>query len=289
MMTLTEPDLGTILLRHRPFTVVSFQIGSRQTRQVRRGKALADGETDDTAYAGGRAVTLGLRISGTTCDDGETMQDKLDELLPFLAPRRRPVLTWSIPGATGDARSIVVRGDSAPIVVSQPKHIAVVASFVAADGEITSGDLLSTTLLAGTTGAEAGRTYPLTYPRTYSASAPIGSKIVNNPGNERAHWKALIYGGCTNPEIRVNGIDVKFNAGGGLVLTAPSYVEIDTKARTILLNSDPANPRYNLTNFPSWWWDDLLLKPGDNTMRLQTTSPDATCAALVTYKTTWAG
>lgn len=317
MMTLTDPTLGTLVLHGDnpttdPFIVAGFTIGSLAVRPVMRTRALSNGQLDDTRFTGGRAVTVAIRLNEKYCGPlaGDTMQDLLDRLLPYMNPRRRPVLTYTLPGSDGSPRQLTVRGDSAPVQIAGSKHQAVVLSMISPDGEITTagdpvcidlnpaGDVeLGRVYPAGTTdpGNTAGRVYPAgtTEPgnvagRVYPASLAIGDRVYINAGNEEAHWILQIFGGCTNPFFTINGVTVNFNNNGGLVLPVGASVIIDTREQTIRLNGNPADPRYSKTNFTAWSWSDLMLKPGENPMRFGA-SVIGTGQARFCSLPTWAG
>lgn len=288
MIQLIDPILGTLELRADPFVVVSLQIGPRAARVNARTRALADGTVDDTKYVGGRAATLTLRLNDRAgCADPVSMQALYDLLLPFTVPRRRPIMRWSLPGSPGVERQMTVRGDpGAAVVVAQAKHPAVVCSFVS-DGEITSPEQ-ECVLIDPALDVEAGRPYDLTFPRDYPASVAVGDRVVAQNGNERAHWFGTIYGPVTNPYVTVNGVQVRWDQNTGVTLIAGEYLTIDTRERTVYLNGDPAFPRYDRTNFTEWTWDDLMLEPGDNSVRFGDTALAGGQLQLC-WSATWAG
>lgn len=318
MMTLTDPALGTLVLHGDnpttdPFIVASFVVGSPAVRPVVRNRALSNGSIDDTRYAAGRAVTIAIRLNEKYCGPlaGDTMQDLLDRLLPYTKASRRPVLTYTLPGSDGAPRQMVVRGESAPVQVGGAKHQAIVLSFISPDGEITTageplcitldpaGDVeLGRTYPAGTVdpGNVAGRTYPAgtvdpgnVAGRTYPASQAIGDRTYINAGNDEAHWTLQIFGIVTNPFFTINGVTVNFNNNGGLAIPAGSSVIIDTREQTIRLNGLAADPRYSRTNFSAWAWSDLLLRPGQNSMRFGAAVLGAGGQARFCSLPTWAG
>lgn len=293
MIQLIDSQLGTLDLRCDPFVVVSFQIGSRAVRAVARPRALADGVIDDTKFVGARAATVTVRLNdGAACRPGTSQQELFDLLLPYMSPRRRPLLRWSLPGSDGVTRQMVVRGDSAPMVIAGPRYPVVALAFVS-DGEITDGD--SDDGSGGSSGeqcetieptedVESGRVYDLAFPRDYPVSNAIGWRQVTQSGNEAAHWTGTISGPVTNPFLQVNDALVTWTANGGLVLNAGDFLTIDTRERTMFFNGDPTEPRYDRTNFPAWWWDDLLLQPGVNAVRYGDTGQFNIC-----WRSTWAG
>ena len=106
MITLSDPVLGDLELRSTPFVAVSLQIGSPAVREVMRPRALADGMVDDTKYRGARAITVVLRLNeNPNCGEiaeRTTIQGLLDTLLPYTSPRRRPTISWALPGSESD-------------------------------------------------------------------------------------------------------------------------------------------------------------------------------------------
>lgn len=292
MMTLTEPSLGTVDLHGDDFVVPQFQISQRATRAVLRNRALANGAYDDTRFGGTRAVTIGVQLNDRSCGvEQRTMQSLFDELLPFMAPWRRPVLTWSLPGSEGVLRQMTVRGDSAPMQIERAKHPALVLQFVAPDGEITT-PVDNVERIDPATDTEEGRVYAtgseLRFDRNYPVSLALGGRLITQNGNEPAHWTLAIFGGAVNPFFEVNGVTIDFNANGGLTLSAGQSVVIDTRERTVYLDGDPATPRYDRTNFAEWSWADLLLQPGANLVRFGADTLTGGQASI-TWRDTWAG
>lgn len=291
MITLTDPALGTLELRSDPFIVVGFDISSPATRAVARNRALADGTFDDTRYTGARAVTVTVRLNEKLCGGTQadaTMQALFDRLLPFMHPKRRLTLAWSLPGS-GDQRQMTVRGDSAPVSIQQAKHPVVVLQFVAPDAEITSaGDPICTSIVPAVD-TELGRAYDLAFDRSYPASSAIGDRTVTVAGNAPAHWDLTIFGELTNPSFKVNGTTIFMSSGDGVDIVEGENLTISTRERTVLLNDNPADPRYDRTNFTAWTWGDLLLQPGPNQIRFGAEVLGPGASALLCYRPTWAG
>lgn len=287
---LIDARLGELELRRTPFTVIGFQIGSRAPRVVRRNRALADGMIDDTRFVGGRAVTVSLMLNEDLCArPTETMQDLFDRLLPFMAARRRPRLRWTVPGSPHE-RELVVRGEDAPVIIERDKHPAIVLSFDAADGEITTPFNPETdcTLIEPAIDVETGRTYDLVFNRTYPPSAAVGDRIVVQGGNERAHWSGVIFAGTgtTDPYVRINGVTLSFT---DLVLPEGSTIVIDTRDRTMWLNGVPGDSVHQYSNFTQWAWEDLMLDAGTNSMRFGAAALGSGAVLQLCRRKTWAG
>jgi hypothetical protein len=146
-------------------------------------------------------------------------------------------------------------------------HI-VAASFIGVNGVIES-PTLSKILIDPGEDVELGRTYDLEFDRVYPPTGGIGSRLIVNSGNEVADWTATIFGPAVNPTLTVNGIDISFNRNGGLTLQPNESVTISTQNRTVLLNNDPDESRYDRINFTEWSWEQVRLQPGDNTFRYE--------------------
>lgn len=282
MLRLVDETLGELELRGAPYTVASFQIGSRSVRSVMRARALADGMIDDTQFAGSRAVTIALRLNEARCPDGAAVQSLYDTLLPYLSPRRRPLLRWELPGAPGVVREMVVRGESAPVVVDGPRHLGIVCSFIAPEGEITSVDWQTVTITPSTD-TEGGRSYDRSYDLAYPASLGRGDRLVTNGGNERAHWTAAVYGECTNPTLTINGVDVTWEQ----VLNVGDWLQLDTRERTMYFNADTSESRYHVSNYTDWTWADVLLQPGPNVVRFSADSLGDGGSVVLNFRDTW--
>lgn len=283
MLLLVDDVLGELELKEDPYVVVDWEIGPREVRTVARPRALADGQLDDTRFLGARAVTVSVRLNEKAqCPEGLTTQALYDRLMPYLSARRRPRLRWELPGSPGVVRELTVRGEGAPIVVQQARHPFIMCQFVAPEGEITSVDEQTVTI-APSEDTEAGRSYDLAYPRAYPASLGLGARLVTNGGNEQAHWKAVIYGTCTDPVLEVNGHTIAMT----LSLVAGQYLTIDTRERTILFGGDPTEPRAHLSNYTDWAWEELLLEGGDNRVRFSAATLGTGGSARMTFRDTW--
>lgn len=290
MLRLHDDGLGGLDLGCEPFVVVSFEIGSRQVRPVVRNRALADGTFDETKYTGARVITAVLRLNedDPACSgpNGVTMQSLFDQVLPYMSPRRRPTLSWSLLGSASDVRATTVRGVDAPMLIEQRRHPVLALQFVSPSGVIVSqgSDVPTCVRIDPTEDVEEGRTYDLEYNREYPPSPGIGDRQVTNRGTAPAHWRGTLQGEVEDPFLRVNGIDVVFE---GLTLPLGSYLTIDTENRTMYLNDDPTESRYGLSNFTQWSWDDLLLSPGTSLLRFGGAELGVGARAEVCFAPTW--
>lgn len=290
MITLSDPVLGDLELRADPYIVASLQIGSPAVREVRRARALADGEFDDSRFRGGRAITIALRFNErpNCAVEPTTIQGLLDALQPYLSPRRRPTLSWALPGSESDVRWCTVRGVSAPVVIERDRHPVVVCSFVSEQTDVRSTDEQTLTIDPGAS-TELGRSYDRTFDTSYPASGVIGSVLATNRGNAPAHWRATIYGICTDSSLTVGGVEIAFTENGGLSLPAGGAVTIDTRERTMYYLDDPTQSKYEYSNFTDWQWDDLLLEPGQTTVRFDPATSGVGAQVVMSWYPTWEG
>lgn len=246
------------------WSLEQLQIGFPAVRSVVRSRALADGVIDDTIFVGQRAVTLTLRIASPTAT-----QAALDRIIPFVSPRERPVLTWSLAGSPTEVRSLTLRGVDAPVVIDGPSYQRIVVSFVSTDPYIRSGAEQCVSAVAN---AEPGRTYDLTFDRVYASTLPSVTFNVFNAGTAPTPWRAVIGATVTDPVLTINAVPMTFDQNGGITISGTDQLFIDSGFRTIEASPFPLTSVYDRVNFFDWRWDDLLLLPGNNSVTF-TVSP----------------
>lgn len=286
---LYDPELGVLELGCDPYIVMSLQVGSPQVREVVRNRSLADGTLDDTLYLGARAITLAIRFNDVSaCDGSESMQRLIDRLSAYMTPHRRPVLTWQLP-RSNELRACRVRGVNWGWDVSGPKAQTITPQWVAPSGEIMLGgpDARRCEEIRPSIDVEAGRTYDLTFDRTYPPSEPIGGRTIVNPGTTSAHWTLTIFGPVVNPSFTINGLAFRADRSGGVTLTLGQTLVVDTRSRTVLLNGVPGASRYQNVNYDEWGWHDLLLRPGTNIVRFDGDDISPQTAAQLCYTPTY--
>lgn len=275
------PDLD--LACGEGFVLVDLQVGFPAERPVVRERALDDGVLDQTTFVGQRAVTVTLRLDQRVL----TTQALLDRLMPFLSPRRRPTLTWSLPGSATDYRSLTLRGVDAPLVIQQPKYVTIVCSWVSVESFLLDPVVECESVDPNDLPPEEGREYDLDFDREYLPIIPVGALAAINTGTAPTHCVITLNASMIDPTVTINGVDITFSANGGLTLVTGQTLVIDTQARTILLNNDPAQSRYDRVNFEDWSWDDFLLQPGVNIIRLQGTGFTSTTLMTVCWRSAW--
>lgn len=124
-----------------------------------------------------------------------------------------------------------------------------------------------------------GFSYPYSYPYSYGGTGGTGDAVVN--GGDAPSWPLLrLYGPITLPIVE------NLTLGRGLyfatTLAAGDFLEIDTEARTVLMNGVVGASRYGLLNAAaSSWWP---LEPGTNAIRLRAQAFDTGARVELTYR-----
>ncbi len=238
-----------------------------------------DGTLDSTANHGARAVSLSLVLF-------DTPTGTVDELNGFLHPSARPWLVVA-DDEWAQERRLRLRVDQfgSPMPTVSDRVRRVQMQWQAPDGvwEATAPTVFTVGAAAD---VPTGRTYNLTFPRSYPASQTVGSALHVNLGNTFADFTARLYGPCRGPRLTddLTGRTIAFT--DELELGPGEYVEINTRDRTALLLSDTTVSRLNLIDFAATvWW---RLRPGTNQVRYSPSSAvEAGSVAVVDYYPRW--
>lgn len=250
--------------------VRQFDVGDPAPRPVVDDAPDADGSIDTTALIGPRAVTLGLRL----LPDSTSLWEMRNQLRAFTSPRVRPTLFFTPPGSSDELR-LTVRGSQFSDPVDNPIYRDVTVQWVAPLGIIESAVLHSAITPFSAGAAALGRAYSLTFDRVYPASDPQGSVLVTNAGTAHAYPLLRMYGPWADETLVRNeatGDELVFDAE---TVTAGNFLEVDTRAKTIRLNGNAADSRYDKLVYPdSTWW---TLAPGTQRIRAisETSNPPA--------------
>ena len=263
--------------------VSAIDLGNAVTRAVVQDAVDADGTDDSTTYAGARNVTLQLSIFPDV--NAETLWTLRQRLRSFTSPRLRPVLFIQQSEDAPEQRIVLRRSDYTDVLAASNSDWArITVQWVAPSGIIESAVVHPVQVFAAT-GDGAGRTYDLTYPRTYPPSAALGTATIVNSGNADAYPLLRIYGPLTEPEITSYTQD-KSLVFAGITLVADEFLEIDTRAKTIYLNGDPSANRYSFLVFPESRW--FTLSPGTNQIRFHpATFAEAVSRVEFTFRDAW--
>lgn len=257
--------------------VKAVDFGSPVVREVETLVAVGDGTDDHTEFVGGRNILISLHLS-----DVADRQEALDELGTFLDPAARPTLriateAWRAP------RSITVRHSGDMDLVWEDSFLEFTAGFRSVGSPYFAGD--EKIGLAWPAENLPGRTYPRSYPWSYPSTEGYGSAVLDNDGNRPAHWVARIFGPVIGPRLirSAAGIDATLAFDPEFEVAEGDYVQIDSQARTVLLNGESS--RYGDLEFTETEWWRLL--PGANTIRLDAESFTTPAQAEITFHDTF--
>lgn len=286
IIRLEAPGLTTLLIDEGAGVFgQTIDLGDAVTRVVASDATDADGTIDTTKYVGARNVTLSLVLY----PDANLFALR-NQLRAFTHPRLRPYMYVQVAPEAPEQRIQLRRsqyndviGDGPRAATQRDLEAAVITvQWVAPLGIVESSIANAVNVFAVAAGATVGRAYSLTFNRVYPASPVLGSASLVNAGNSDAYPVIRIYGPVTEPVLD-NNTQGKSLAFVGLTLVAGEYLEVDTRAKTILLNGDSASSRYDKLSFPaSQWW---TLSPGTNLVRFHpATFTDGVTVAVVTWR-----
>ena len=281
IVRLENASLPTLVLdQFAGFAIQSLDLGFPSVRAVVNDAPDVSGTLDTTALFGARTITVPLKLTRRAPSD--SLEGLRRRLKAYLAPALRSTMFVTLDD--GVERRATVRGSNFSGGLDKPNRATVVAQWVAPSGIFESSTLYTVDVLAGGSGAELGRSYDLTFDRTYPASSVIGSRAVVNAGDVDAFPMIKIYGPCTNPVVS-NMTQSKSLTFSGLTIAAGDYLEIDTRAKTIRTNSLAASSQYSKLVFPSskWW----TLSPGSNTVRFVPSTFSSGAAMRVEWRDAW--
>ena len=193
----------------------------------------------------------------------DTRQGALGRLAHWCQPRIRPRLVYAVdPGEAPMALGL--RGSQLTAPYTNPQASAFSVSWVAPNPVAYALQPHSLTL--SPQGNFAGRTYTRSYPRIYPISGGSAGLGTCTNGGDYPTWpRFLIYGPCSNPAVwwvTPPGGAVVF---ANLTVAAGDYVDVDTSAQTVLLNSLPGSSRDDTLDFGQTVWQPFYA--GDTTIR----------------------
>jgi hypothetical protein len=283
MIILDSPKLGTLDLGcDEGFRVLDMTIGHPDERPVVRKRAITDGVFDDSTFVGGRSVTITIAID----DDYAPSMQLIDRLRAYMSPRLRTNLTYTLNDSPAEVRQLTVRGVNAPLSIRSQNPQIIVTQWFSAD-PVQRSPFQEYKLVTPSALTELGRSYDLTFDRSYPPSFPVGATNIINEGNHPVPWFGRVLAQIEEPIVTVNGNQMIFDRGSGLILNVGETLDIDIQNRTILLNNDLATPRYDRANFEDWEWDDFLLYPGNNLVRIQGFTFDSECRLEMNWSSGW--
>ena len=236
------------------------------------------GMTAGTDYLTGRQIAIELDVMDTDHAVRATLIDALNRA--FRPGQAEQALVFQIPSIAGGGKRRVlcrVRDRSLAVGLAHLYALSEISLLLQATGPRIFDDTETSadTTLVTTSG---GRTYPLTFPRTYAAVAAGGTIAANNTGTFGTPVVLRIDGPCQNPQI-TNGTSGSV-LGLTITIADGDFIELDSENRTVLLNGTASRYQF-LTS--SEWFD---LEPG--TTDLEFRAATATAATLTaTFRSAW--
>jgi hypothetical protein len=199
-----------------------------------------------------------------------------------MTPAVRPVLHYVLDRPGTPERTIGVRASDYQWPIDGTNSRAIQLAWVAADPIAYDPTVRTVVAMAGSS-TTAGRTYNLTFPRTYPAGggSPTTGQVFS-PGDVTVRPLIRVYGPITAAKVTgeggggTTGIAYyiwRFNFVTGFQIDAGHWVDIDAQTRTVTRDSDPTQPVYNQVAWSTSAWP--YFPPGQTgflTVRGTTTS-----------------
>ena len=283
MIRIADDDhslLSDVILDSANGAIVSlWDPGFPKIREVQEPYVQASGSRDTTLYHGPSLATLRMIVLGSGV---ESRREFLDRFMEHCTPSARSYVHWQLNDETVE-RCVQFRVQKVSSPIAKHNRIHVGCSFVVPLGIMQSSVVQTSVLDPAGAGAELGRSYDLSFARTYPASDPLGGQIVTNDGNVTAWPRIRVMGPVTNPRIHNNTTGKEYDFIG-LTLTTGQFIDIDTFDRDIKDQAD-VSQMDKLDLAVSTWWG---LEPGDNELFFE---PDSftfgTSKLNVVYRHAW--
>ena len=242
----------------------SLDLGSPDVRDVTSNRPDQSGIDDRTQYLGGRAITAAITaLAGAGAD----IDAVAAAFAPFMDPSQRPSLHYVLdrPGLPERViPNLRAAGYTWPIEGAYQRDIQL--QWVAPDPAMLDPTVQTVTAWAGSS-TTPGRTYPLTFNRTYppGGSSPT-TGLIRTPGDLPIRPLLRIYGPITAPIVTVQtgGVSYRIFFQSGFIINAGAWVDVDTVAKSANLNSDPTQSVQAQINWLSTTWP--VIAPNTNAL-----------------------
>jgi hypothetical protein len=222
----------------------SLDLGSPVVREVTSNRPSQDGVDDRTQYLSGRVVSASITaLAGA----GAQIDAVAASFGPYMNPAARPVLHYVLDRPGNPERTMILRGSAYgwPIVGANQRDINL--QWLAADPTALDPHVQTATAWSGAS-VITGRTYPLTFNRTYPAgggTGPISGRIQTN-GDLGVKPTLTVYGPIEGATITFETVvssqrfAIVFEPG--YIIDPTAFVVVDTTNKTAYLNGDPSRP-----------------------------------------------
>lgn len=288
-MRLAEWD-GTTLIDLMPETFTkagsgvymsTYSLGSPEVREVVQDAPQRNGTYDLTALFGSRQFTAEVKVFDTLT---KTRHQVADFLRGLCRPDRRLYVYIKQDGWTSERR-MLLRGQPVASVVTSQGGIYVEMSLAwnCPTGVIESSLLSSSAGTADT--LRLGKTFPLTFPFSITPGGDTGGgSVLTNSGNVPVLPVLRVNGPCKDLEIN-NYTTKKKMKLLGITVASGHYLDIDTAARTVYMDSTPTSSFYGKIDWSVSQWLDLV--PGENRVALSATGQNSNTNLEVRFRSAW--
>jgi hypothetical protein len=266
----------------------SLDLGYPAVREVSANRPDQDGADDRTQFMGPRVVTASVRaLTGA----GARIDAVASAFAPYMVPSARPVLHYILdrPGTVERTLTLRAANYDWPVVGASERTISL--QWVAPDPIARDPTVKTATAWAGSVSG-GGRTYNLTFPRTYPAGGgpTITGQIVTN-GDVPARPLLRIYGPITKPIVTFTRLSdnaasqVPFVAG--YQIAGGHYVEVDTAAHTAYLDGAHNQSVLSSLDWLNLSWPVVSPAPDGATMGLVGDPSGLVTSGLTQCQATW--
>lgn len=256
--------------------------GGIRSRRNTRNRPYGHGGIDDSRYADVMQATLAGHVLGDSNDAAWDEWHRVAAVLGACLDQPR-MLRWR-EGDTGNelqATLKLVQIDGPDPSPTEPGVLRYQAQFESEDYRSYSqtqqtavGNPLSVVV--------GGDTFPDVFPDRFTGSSG-GDLSITIGGTDPTPALYRIHGGCTDPRILCDALDIEIVFD--VTLGPTDYLDINTATRAVMLNGITAHPEYidyaassaaRWSGLPPGVWDFRMLAPSfDTTARLDIIARDA--------------
>jgi hypothetical protein len=244
----------------RGYFCSQLDLGWPTSRAVVANRPDADGEIDRTQFMGPRVVSANITaVNGP----GPGIDAVASMFAPFMAPSARPVLHYVLNRPGVGERTLTVRGTGYSWPIAGPASRSIQLQWEAAD-PIARDPVVHTA--TATPAAAAGITSPGDVPvrPLFRITGPITAPAVTLTTAGAPTWTIAFLPSFT--------------------VAAGHFVDVDTAARTVYLDANPAQPRLSSVDWTQSSWQWIPPSPVTATMALGGTSTSGATQVTATFQ-----
>lgn len=269
ILALEDPAAG--------YFCTSLDLGTPEIRAVSNNRPDRDGADDLTRYLGARAVSASITALKGAGADIDAVAASFG---PFMVPNVRPILHYVLDRPGTPERTLTLRAASYDWAIEGDNQRDIALQWVAPDPVAYDPAVQSSASYAGSS-TSAGRTYNLTYPRTYPAGSqpPINGTIVTS-GDVGVRPFLRIYGPASGPVVRFTSLPAYVSGGYARIQFLPSvtidaghWIDVDCANRTASWDSDPTR---NAVGVIDWSQSTWIYVPANTSAPFSMTASGAT-------------